>query len=111
MLRRSSKRFKASFTAEPHEAAMALPFLQELRDGFFDLHKDAFDAAYFAFLAGSSPVTSPQDLAVPQDVVAPLVAPHVTVVASVTPRHEHPKVMLDLQKGSSDEDDSDGEHS
>ena len=107
MLRRSSKRFKASFTAEPHEAAMALPFLQELRDGFFDLHKDAFDAAYFAFLAGSSPVTSPQDLAVPQDVAAP----HVTMVASVTPGYDHPKVVLNLQMSSSDEDDSDGEHS
>ena len=103
MFRRSSKRFKASFIAEPHDAAMALPLLLELRDGFFDLHKNAFDAAYFAFLAGSSPVPSSDVPTVSRDVVAP----SVKLVASVTPKRAHPEVTIDLPVSSSDDSSSD----
>ena len=103
MLRRSSKRLKASFTAEPLEAAVALPFLLELRDGLFDLHKAAFDTAYFAYLADSSPLPKPESPTVPFDVVAP----HVTLVANVTPRSAHPGVKIDLQVSSSSEDSDD----
>ena len=103
MLRRSSKRFKASFTAEPHEAAMALPLLLELRDGLFDLHKAAFDVAYFAYLASSSPLSTPSTPTGPLDVVAP----HVKLVANVTPRSAYPEVKVDLKIASSDDDESD----
>ena len=106
MLRRSSKRLKASFTAEPHEAAMALPFLLELRDGLFDLHKAALDAAYFAYLAGSSPVSQPTSPTGPRDIIAP----QVKLVANVTPRTACPEIKVDLPLSSAS-DDSDEDHS
>ena len=101
MLRRSSKRLKASFTAEPHEAAKALPFLMELRDGFYQLHKDAFDAAYLAYLAGPSPTSDPNAPADSPDVITP----PVQLVASVTPKRAHPEVVVDLPISSSDDED------
>ena len=81
---------------------MALPFLLELRDGIFDLHKDAFDAAYFAYLAGSSPVPSPIIPVDPRDVAAP----PVKLVATVMPKRAHPEVVVALDVSSSDGSDS-----
>ena len=100
MLRRSSKRLKASFAAEPHEAATALPFLLELRDGLVDLHKDAFDTAYFAFLASSSPPPESESQPVSSDTAAP----SMKLVANITPRSAYPEVKVDLQVSSSSDD-------
>ena len=66
-------------------------------------NKDAFDAAYFAFLAGSSPLPHPNVPAGPRDAVAP----SVKLVASVTPKRAHPEVVVDLPVSSSDDGSSD----
>ena len=65
--------------------------------------KAAFDVAYFAYLASSSPLSKPTTPTGPLDIVAP----QVKLVANVTPRSAHPEVKVDLRIASSEDDESD----
>ena len=100
VLQRSSKRLKALFTADPHAAASALPLLNELHLGFFDLQKHVYSTAYHAFMAEATPPTSP---ATSPSVEARLAAKRPRPANSRT----HPSVSILLDESESSSDDGD----